>query len=180
VYNKTGKVVATSLTNLDLHDIARAARTYGAAPYFVVHAIPEMQEFAREVIAYWSEGFGSEYNITRKQALALIEVVPDLEAVDRRLAKLWGKPPKFVVTSARRFPYTVTCDELRGRIERGDEGYCLLLGTGYGLMDEIVAEADLILEPICGPTDYNHLSVRSAASIILDRLCAVKQGRESR
>jgi len=33
-----------------------------------------------------------------------------------------------------------------------------------------MAEADAALEPIVGPTEYNHLSVRSAVSIILDRL----------
>ena len=173
VYNKPGLVVATSLTNLDIHDIARAARTYGAEPYFIVHAIPEMQEFGREVIEYWTEGFGAEYNVTRKDALSLIEIVPDLGAVDRRLRRLWGRPPKFAVTSARRFPFTIGYGELRGKIERDDEPVCLVFGTGYGLVDEIMVEADYILEPVVGPTDYNHLSVRSAASIILDRLRSV-------
>jgi hypothetical protein len=31
-------------------------------------------------------------------------------------------------------------------------------------------QADYILEPIYGPGEYNHLSVRSAVAIILDRL----------
>ncbi len=30
--------------------------------------------------------------------------------------------------------------------------------------------ADFFLEPIKGPSDYNHLSVRSAVAIVLDRL----------
>lgn len=175
VYNKEGKIVATALTNLDIHDIARASRTFGAAPYFIVHGVPEMQEYAREVIEYWREGFGSEYNITRKQALEMIEVAPDLGAVHRRLLAVWGRPPLFVVTSARQFPFTVTYAELRRRIEEGDAPICLIFGTGYGLIDEIMAEADLTLEPIYGPTDYNHLSVRSAVSIILDRLASVRQ-----
>jgi hypothetical protein len=174
VYNKAGSIVATSLTNLDIHDIARSARTYGVSPYFIVHAAPEMQDFAREVIAYWSDGFGAEYNVTRKEALSLIEVVPDLGQVDKRLTGLWGRPPKFVVTSARRFPFTITYEDLRRRIEKEDEAVCLLFGTGYGLIHEIVLEADYILEPLMGPTDWNHLCVRSAASIILDRLCAVR------
>ena len=59
-------------------------------------------------------------------------------------------------------------------LEEDDEPICLLFGTGYGLVDEIMAEADYTLEPIVGPTDYNHLSVRSAASIILDRLRSVR------
>ena len=176
VYNKPGQVVATSLTNLDIHDIARAARTFGAAPYFIVHAIPEMQDYAREVIAHWTEGFGAVYNITRKEALELIEIAPDLASVDRRLRQLWGRPARFAVTSARRFPFTVTCRDLRRKLEAEDEAVCLLFGTGYGLIDEIMLEADYILEPIVGPTDYNHLSVRSAVSIFLDRLCAIEPG----
>jgi hypothetical protein len=174
VYNKTGSIVATSLTNLDIHDIARSARTYGAAPYFIVHAVPEMQDFAREVVAYWSDGFGAEYNVTRKEALSLIRVVPDLGEAEKQLTALWGRPPKFVVTSARRFPFTLTYEELRRKVEQEDEAVCLLFGTGYGLVDEIVLECDYILEPLVGPTDWNHLCVRAAASIILDRLCAVR------
>jgi len=179
VYNKAGRVVATSLTNLDIHDIARAARTYDVAPYFIVHGVPEMQEFAREMIAHWTEGFGAGYNITRKEALETIAVVPDLGAVDRRLTELWGAPPKFAVTSARRFPFALTYEVLREKIEKDREPICLILGTGYGLVDEIMAEADYVLEPIWGPTDWNHLSVRSAASIILDRLRSVRRTGKS-
>lgn len=170
VYNKTHRVVATSLTNLDIHDIARAARTFGVGPYFIVHSIPEMKEFAREVVEHWTDGAGSEYNITRKEALENIEVVDDLGQVDRALRKRWGVAPRFAVTSAKRFPFTVSYEEMRRRLERDDEPVCLLFGTGYGLIEEIMSEADYALEPIDGPTDWNHLSVRSAASIILDRL----------
>lgn len=170
VYNKGGSIVATSLTNLDIHDIARASRTYGAAPYFIVHAVPEMQEFAAEVIDHWTTGSGADYNVTRKEALSMIDVVPDLAEVDRRLQRLWGAPPKFCVTSARKFPFTLTYDQLREKLEQENEPVCLIFGTGYGLIDEIMQEADYTLEPLCGPGDWNHLSVRSAASIILDRL----------
>ncbi|RLB43293.1 MAG: hypothetical protein DRH23_16495, partial [Deltaproteobacteria bacterium] len=34
--------------------------------------------------------------------------------------------------------------------------------------------ADVFLEPIVGPTDFNHLSVRAAVAITLDRLFGVK------
>jgi hypothetical protein len=178
VYNKIGQVVATSLTNLDIHDIARAARTFGVAPYFIVHSIPEMEEFAHEVIRHWTEGFGAEYNITRKEALDLIEVVPDLSSAERMLRKIWGRDPKFVVTSARRFPFSVTYEDLRRRIDEDDEPVCLLFGTGYGLIEEIVTEADYVLEPVAGPTAWNHLSVRSAASIVLDRLRGNRKSRQ--
>ena len=46
----------------------------------------------------------------------------------------------------------------------------MVFGTGWGLAPEVMARADLRLAPVLGPTDYNHLSVRAAAAVILDRL----------
>ena len=48
----------------------------------------------------------------------------------------------------------------------------LLFGTGWGLTVEVLGQADMVLEPIRGVGDYNHLSVRAAAAVILDRLRA--------
>jgi hypothetical protein len=55
-----------------------------------------------------------------------------------------------------------------------DDPYLLLLGTGWGLSDDCFEAADFILEPIAGAGTYNHLSVRSAAAILLDRLTATQ------
>ncbi|MGC8720905.1 MAG: RNA methyltransferase, partial [Thermodesulforhabdaceae bacterium] len=46
----------------------------------------------------------------------------------------------------------------------------LLFGTAWGLADAVFEQADYILEPIRGKSSYNHLSVRCAAAIIIDRL----------
>lgn len=46
----------------------------------------------------------------------------------------------------------------------------LMLGTGFGLAPAMRERADFALAPINGPGAYNHLSVRAAASIMLDRL----------
>jgi hypothetical protein len=46
----------------------------------------------------------------------------------------------------------------------------LLFGTAWGLADEILEAADHRLAPINGKGAYNHLAVRSAVAIILDRL----------
>ena len=48
--------------------------------------------------------------------------------------------------------------------------HVLVLGTAWGLSEDFILTADYVLEPIVGKTDYNHLSVRSAAAIIFDRL----------
>jgi hypothetical protein len=51
--------------------------------------------------------------------------------------------------------------------------HLLVFGTAWGLAEAFISEADYILEPITGSPDYNHLSVRTAAGIILDRLLGV-------
>ena len=48
----------------------------------------------------------------------------------------------------------------------------LVFGTGWGLAGEVIAGADALLEPVRAreATGYNHLSVRAACAILLDRL----------
>jgi hypothetical protein len=61
--------------------------------------------------------------------------------------------------------------ELRETMFKNDtQPYLVLFGTGWGLAEEIMERADYTLKPVSGYTDYNHLSVRSAAAIIMDRL----------
>ncbi len=59
---------------------------------------------------------------------------------------------------------------MRRRVEEGGPPLLFLFGTGWGLTEEVLEQADDILEPIRGAGAYNHLSVRSAAAILLDRL----------
>src|SRR5690606_31189374 len=88
-----------------------------------------------------------------------------------RIEAAEGRRPLLVGTSARINPHTITYDDLRGRLEREpDVPYCLVFGTGWGLHPEAMELMDFILEPIDGPSDWNRLSVRAAAGIILDRL----------
>ncbi len=170
VYDKNRQTVATAVTNLDLHDIARAARTYGLLRYFVVTPVPEQRDLAERIGRHWREGWGAAYNPHRKEALELMRVVETLDEAKAELAESYDRPVKTVVTGARTRPGSVSCPVLARRLREEDQPYLLVFGTGWGLTDEIFAAADLILDPIVGPGAYNHLSVRSAASIILDRL----------
>jgi hypothetical protein len=90
------------------------------------------------------------------------------------MARRRGREPKIVVTGAAGTDASVTSAELAGRFEAGEDDYLLLFGTGWGMTEEIFAVADLVLEPIRGCGDYNHLSVRSAVSIYLDRLFGLR------
>jgi hypothetical protein len=170
VYNKNRQVVRTCLTPLDLHDIARVSRTYGVRGFFCVNSLASQMELAQTIVDHWLLGWGARYNPNRKEAIGLTQVAPDLPSVTRQIERERGRQPRTVATSARFDDANLDYPELRARIEAGVEDFLLLFGTGWGLGDEVVRSADYRLQPIIGPTDYNHLSVRSAVSIILDRV----------
>jgi len=172
VLDKNGQVVTTALTNMDVHDIARSARTYGVRRFFVVHPVRTLQLLALKIMEHWETGYGSTYNLTRKDALRLVALEPDLDGVLIALERATNRRPLLVATSARSGPDRITFAELQRRRAESDTPLLLLFGTGWGLAPELLARVDLILEPVVGPSDYNHLSVRSAAAVILDRLCA--------
>jgi hypothetical protein len=58
-------------------------------------------------------------------------------------------------------------------LQRSNLSYFLIFGTGSGIAAEVVNTADYRLEPIRGQGDYNHLAVRSAVAIVLDRVMNV-------
>lgn len=170
VYNKNMETVATSITNLDLHDIARCSTTYGVKRYYVVHPAEAQRQLAKRIMGFWQEGYGAEYNPDRQEAFSRVQVVDDLEKVYAEIEAEHGVAPIKVATDARKYDNTISYAQLREDIDTVETPIILLFGTGWGLLKEDVERMDRILEPIYGPTDYNHLSVRSAVSIILDRL----------
>lgn len=172
VYKKTREVITTSLTPIDLHDIARTCLTYGATSYCVVHSLPTMQYLARRVTEFWHAGFGKEYNPTRWEAFRIVRVYGTLDEVRESLRESTGLEPVSVATTARMWQGAVSYDELRRRLRAPGPPILLILGTGWGLSEEFLRSCDLVLKPIIGPGTYNHLSVRAAAAIILDRLVA--------
>ncbi len=170
VLDKNGQIVTTALTNMDIHDIARSARTYGVRRFFVVTPVRALRVLAERILDHWTTGYGSTYNTTRKEALALVAIEPDLEGALVAVERETGRRPVLVATSARRSERCIDFGGLRRRIEQSAEPHVLVFGTGWGLAPPVIARADLRLEPIVGPVEYNHLSVRAAAAIVLDRL----------
>jgi hypothetical protein len=77
-----------------------------------------------------------------------------------------------VATSAKSGEGRVSFAELRRQLRADPAPHLLILGTGWGLTREVMDRADLVLEPIVGVGSYNHLPVRAAAAIMLDRLMA--------
>ncbi len=170
IYNKRMDIITTTVTNFDLHDIARASRTYGVKKYYVVNHLQSQKDMVNKMKDYWVGDFGAEYNPDRREAFSVIDVKSELEDAVQDIKEIEGEEPILVTTDARIYPNTLGYKELRAKIQSGDKPYLILLGTGWGLTKEVMESTDYILEPIYGPVDYNHLSVRSAASIIMDRL----------
>ena len=168
--DKQQKPISASLTLIDVHDIARSARTYGVAQYFISHSSPAMRKLARTIQHHWQDGFGATYNPNRTEALGTIAIVTSIDEAMQMIHSRTGLMPILVATSAREGGARVSFAELRQRISVESRPYLLMLGTGWGMGPELLARAELFLEPIRGAGDYNHLSVRSACAIMLDRL----------
>jgi len=174
VANKNGETIGSAVTNLDIHDIARAGRTFGIANYYIVTPHGDQQQLVAEIIDHWLTGRGSVYNETRKAALSLVRLCESLEILYARVEAEGGGRPTVLATCAKPQPNTVSYKAVRQRLAKG-ERFLLLFGTGWGLIPEVMATVDATLPPIAGATDYNHLSVRSAAAIVLDRLLGERQ-----
>ena len=170
VYDKNHQVVTTAVTNMDIHDISRSGRTYGVKGFYVVTPVKALQKLALKIIDHWETGYGSEYNVTRKQALEITRIADSLDDAIIEIERASGEKPAIVVTSARPMEDRTSFTALRDMLNNKTRPFLIIFGTGWGLTETIISQADYVLEAIEGYTDYNHLSVRSAAAIILDRL----------
>ena len=169
VYNKRKDVVSTCITGFDLHDIARTAITFGVKKYFVVNPLPAQRAFAQRIIDFWMGEDSLEFNWTRAEAFKLISIKENLDQVIDSIEKEEGKRPKVIGTSAKPRG-TAKFEDLKLEIRDSKSPYLVLFGTGWGMADEVFEKMDCVLPPIVGNSEYNHLSVRSANAIILDRL----------
>jgi hypothetical protein len=170
VYNKLHEVVTTALTNLDLHDIARSSRTFGLDRFYIVTPSKDQQALALRITGHWQNGWGASYNPDRKEALDIVRVVDTLNSAVSDFQTGFTEPVRTVITGASGRPGSITCQDLKQLLSNSGNPFMLLLGTGWGLTESCFEAANFILEPIAGAGTYNHLSVRSAAAIMLDRL----------
>jgi hypothetical protein len=169
VLDGQGAVVTSAVTNLDVHDLSRSARTYGCSDYFVVHPVAAQRELVTRIRDHWLDGSSGRRIPDRREAIGLLRIV---ESLDDAVAALGGKGAVEVWTTAARDVGTaVTFADARARLREDGKAVLLVFGTGWGLSASVIDGSDALLEPIRSPSgDYNHLSVRSACAIILDRL----------
>lgn len=170
--DRTGAVVATSLTNFDIHDLARSTMTFGLAAFHIVTPIGAHREKAEHIAQLWmGDGDHGEH---RARALRLVRTADSIETVTSALESEYGRAPVVVASSAKptSFPDAGrrTPAQLVAEFAADPAPMLILLGTGWGLADALIPSVSRILTPIDGYTDWNHLSVRSAGAILLDRL----------
>ncbi len=166
VLDREGKETCTSLTNLDIHDIARLCATYGLGGYFVCTPLEDQQVLAQELVEHWTTGEGKKTNPDRARALAEVNIVASLAAACLEIENTCGMVPWMVATSAREGHFSV--QDLRQLLK--NEPVLLVLGTGHGLAPDVLAACKGTLRSLRFLDSYNHLAVRSAAAIIVDRI----------
>ena len=173
VLDGQGQVVTSAVTNLDVHDLSRSARTYGCTDYFVTHPIAAQRELVERIREHWTEGSSGRRIPDRREAITLLRIVESLDAAiealgGRSVVEVW-------TTAARELGATLSFEEARARLRGDGKRVLLVFGTGWGLAESVLRGSDALLEPIrAAAGDYNHLSVRSACAIALDRLLGAR------
>ncbi|MGV8074652.1 MAG: RNA methyltransferase [Syntrophobacteraceae bacterium] len=170
VVNRKGDVIASAVTNLDLHDFARTSCTYDVPACFIVTPLEDQKVLAGKLLRHWCEGLGRELHPDRGQALDRLRVVDSIADAGDEIRAQCGKPPILWATTARRYSGALGHREAVQQLAQGSSPILLLFGTAWGLAASVLEEADAVLEGIRGLNGYNHLSVRCAAAILMDRL----------
>lgn len=170
IMDRAGEVVTTAVTNLDVHDIARSCRTFDVGAYFLVTPLTSQRQIVQRILEHWTKGSGATKLPNRREALELCRPVHSLEEAIGAISDACGQAPEVWVTSARtgeREP--LGWADARARLSAEGGPVLLVFGTGHGLAAEVLHDASATLPPV-RPKGYNHLSVRAAVAIILDRL----------
>ncbi len=180
VVNRQGIPVTTSVTNLDIHDIARSARTFGVEKYYILTPLYEQRAMVERILEYWRSDASRAHHPKRVEALSRVSCVESYQRIQQEIVEKTGHLPEVVLTDARKFPQSMSYSEYREWLTHSDrpqgQPVLLVFGTGWGISQDFYPEVNRILAPIYGPEGsqesggYNHLSVRSAVAIILDRL----------
>lgn len=170
VRDRQNKIVATNVTNFDIHDISRAAQVFGVEKYYIIHPMEDQRMFVDRVLDHWRTGQGAQYNPMRRTALDPVHTASSVESA----LKDWNVPEVLLIatSAANEGIKKYTFSELRHQMHVEKRPVFMLFGTGNGMTEDLLKSCSGVLESIRGapPGDYRHLSVRSAVSICLDRV----------
>lgn len=168
---KEGRIGHTSVTSIDIHDIARSSATYGLQTFFIVTSLKDQQKMVEKMLSFWiDEKIGGDYNNNRHQAVRTVQLKSELDDVIASIEEKEGKKPLIIGTSARDGDTAKMISYFAQDIVwQCDRPILFLFGTGSGMSESLLNRCDYMLPPLQGFSDFNHLSVRSAVAIILDK-----------
>lgn len=149
--------------------MSRASKTFGVKKFFVVQPFEEERKIVERIVKFWNTK-GKEYNPNRVEAISVLEIVEDFDEVVKYIEDECGKKPVIVGTSAQKRNGKYIEYEKIAKLLFEENPVLVVFGTGWGISDDLGEKFDYFLPPIIGITEFNHLSVRSACSIILDRI----------
>ncbi len=185
----------SSLTNLDIHDIARTCRTYGLAQFYVVMPMQDQLDILDGILRHWVQD--TPRHSDRAEALRLVRPVRSIEEACAHMStrtgthpRMWASSAQWTTRRAMRKSERESAREPERKSEHAGvdnttkpalhfeaareclrtQPALLLLGTGHGLAPEALDMCHDVLRPLCFLSDYNHLSVRAAAAIMVDRI----------
>ncbi|HNW99828.1 MAG TPA: RNA methyltransferase [Candidatus Cloacimonadota bacterium] len=177
VYDRNMRIVTTSVTNLDIHDISRSCLSFGVKKYFLITPVESQHQLVRRILSFWETEMAKAYNADRNAALQVLMMSNSIDEAIKWIKNQEGSDPVVITTTARAQENQLCFSDFI-KVYQKNKPILLLFGTGNGLVKEVHDQADFILEPVSGVSDYNHLSVRSAVAIILDRISSVEYKEE--
>ena len=166
VLGRSEKIIHSSITQVDLHDFCRLCLTYGLAGFHCITEIEAQHRICGEILTHWREG----YDPDRNQALSLLRLHWRFDAALNEIETHHRAKPLLIGTSARSHQKNIEYNNLWDIMSSSGRPAVIQFGTSWGLSPDHLRRCDWVLPPIEGHAGYNHLSVRCAAAIIVDRL----------
>ncbi|MCF8059868.1 MAG: RNA methyltransferase [Bacteriovoracaceae bacterium] len=171
IKNKRDETVTTSVTNMDIHDISRSCRTFGVVEYHIITPLEAQHGLIQRILGHWEQDKNGAYNPDRQEALSIARLSHSLEESIKVIKEKEGIRPLVCATGANFEQYELSPEQVKEKAHIDKAPIFLIFGTGWGLHAQALELADHLVEPIFGASldGYNHLSVRSAVAIYLDR-----------
>jgi hypothetical protein len=151
--------------------------TFGIELCYIVTPLPRQRQITEQLIHHWRQGYGAKYNPLRSEALKKVAIRNGMDDVLAEIRRD-GEPIIIGTSSLERSQKAIGYGELHQWIRREERPFLLLFGTGWGLTEETVGLCEKMLMPIKGAGEYNHLSLRVALGIILDRIFGERGGKD--
>ncbi len=169
VYNKNKEIIVTSIVTHDIHDISRASVTYGVRAFYLVQPFEGERAIAERIVRFWKTS-GKDYNSNRLEAVSTLSIKESFEQVIDEITFKNGAAPIIIGTSAQEKDTDKIDFMSAASLLVHGKTVLLVFGTGWGIADVALEKINYFLPPICGIGEFNHLSVRSAVAIVLDRI----------